>query len=144
MTKETLYTFWKAHDAAAAYVVGFPFRGNVYRVTVREIPLSWVQLNRTSSRKRAVPALRLRIHAAERAELVAQGAELVGPESLLNDDQLNRGEVWEKLITEAAGQSWAKDSTPYWVAGDLRLEGVEVQIKYNNATLTTAHALELA
>jgi hypothetical protein len=52
-------------------------------------------------------------------------------------DKYNRGEIFEKLITEYFGQEWEKDTVPFWEQGDIRLNGKEVQIKLDTATLTS-------
>jgi hypothetical protein len=52
-------------------------------------------------------------------------------------DKYNRGEIFEKLITEYFGQEWKKDTVPFWEQGDIRLNGKEVQIKLDTATLTS-------
>lgn len=144
MTVMDLYRLWRERDAATRYIVGFAHKGLLYRLDMREIPPELVRLNRASSRKHGMLTLRLQLTAATRELLVAAGAQLVGPENLLDDPKLNKGEAWERLVVEAAGLTWAKDNTPYWVAGDIRLDGEEVQIKFNHATLTTAHALGLS
>lgn len=47
----------------------------------------------------------------------------------------NKGEMFEKMVTEYFGQTWEKDTIGFWVQGDINLNGVEVQIKLADATL---------
>ena len=46
----------------------------------------------------------------------------------------NRGEVFEKLVTEHFGQVWTKDNLPFTEGGDLTVDGVAYQLKYQKAT----------
>ena len=53
----------------------------------------------------------------------------------------NRGEVFEKLVTEYAGQEWVKDNVPFTEAGDIEWNGVAYQIKFEKATFTNEKTL---
>ena len=56
----------------------------------------------------------------------------------------NFGEVFEKLETERVGQTWVKDNVPFTEDGDLTVDGIAYQIKFEKATfLTEAQALRL-
>ena len=46
----------------------------------------------------------------------------------------NRGEIAEKLVTEYFGQEWVKDNIPFTEAGDIEVNGIAYQIKYEKAT----------
>jgi predicted RNA-binding protein with PUA domain len=53
----------------------------------------------------------------------------------------NRGDVFERLITEKAGQVWTKDNVPFTMAGDIEWNGVAYQIKFEKATFTNEKSL---
>lgn len=145
MTREEMITRWKAKDAATLYLVGFTHRGNLYRVFLQELPDVAIKLNRSSSNAhgKAMQTLRLKLNELAKEELIAQGAELVGSAELVaKEPKLNSGEKFERLMVEQlTGKPWAKDNVPYWEAGDMTWRGEQVQIKFNNATLTTEKAL---
>lgn len=46
----------------------------------------------------------------------------------------NRGEVFEKLVTEYYNQIWFKDTVCYKVAGDIIIDNVSYQIKFQGAS----------
>ena len=58
---------------------------------------------------------------------------VIGTPEIL-DGLKNKGDAWEKYLTEKAGQEWHKDSTPYFVDGDLTVDGIKYQIKFENAS----------
>lgn len=53
----------------------------------------------------------------------------------------NRGEVFEKLVTEHFGQEWVKDNVPFTEAGDIEVNGKAYQIKYDRATFCNEKSL---
>ena len=53
----------------------------------------------------------------------------------------NRGEVFEKLVTEHFGQTWIKDNVPFTKAGDIEVDGIAYQIKYQAATFCNEKSL---
>ena len=62
-------------------------------------------------------------------------------EAMVKGSKYNRGEIFEKLTTEAAGQKWVKDNVPFTEDGDLTVNGTKYQIKYNKATFANEKSL---
>ena len=144
MTLTEMLTAYRTLTAAHAYILGFTHNGRLYSAELPELPESALGLTRTSSRRGGVQKIRIRLRTAEKLDLIARGARDLGPADLLEAEGHNRGENFERIVTEAAGQSWVKDSTPFWVAGDITLNGQEVQIKLDGAELTNERALARA
>lgn len=46
----------------------------------------------------------------------------------------NKGEIFEKLITEHFNQVWCKDNIPFTKAGDIEINGTAYQIKFEGGT----------
>lgn len=138
MTLTEMLTLYEKHNASAAYALGFVHRHVLYSLTCHELPIECLKLDRASSARGGYATLRLRMSAAVKKALVASGkAEALGAETLLHADKYNRGECYERVLTERAGQVWVKDSAPFWERGDLRVNGVEVQVKLDGATIAT-------
>ena len=142
MTKTEMLTAYAAASAADSYLIGFTFKGTLYSVELPEIPENIVRLTRTSSRRGGVQQLRLYIPAAVKAawaltaKALGDAAKLLAPVA-----KLNRGERFERLIR---GESWQKDSVPFWVAGDIEIAGRQVQIKLDGAEIGNEKALRAA
>ena len=82
----------------------------------------------------------LRVKAsAEQCRALIPSAICLGAEGVLTEKVKNAGDGLEMILAEKFGSGeWVKhDSTQFNLAGDLRIEGKEVQVKFNNATLTT-------
>lgn len=44
--------------------------------------------------------------------------------------RMNRGDIFEMLVTAQNGQHWKKDNTSYKADGDIKLDGISYQVKY--------------
>lgn len=53
----------------------------------------------------------------------------------------NKGEIFEKLVTESFGQVWVKDNVPFTDDGDVTVNGIAYQIKYQRATFANEKQL---
>ena len=143
MTMTEMKVAYYARSAAHKYALGFVFGGNLYVITLSFAELArFFKLDRASSKRGGFAKIRIKLTSAERAEL-AQTAELLGAESLLTADPAhNKGENFERELTERwTSETWVKDSVPFWVAGDIRVNGEEIQIKLDGAELTNEKLL---
>ena len=62
-------------------------------------------------------------------------------DDMVKESKYNKGEIFEKLVTEQYGQEWEKDSVPFTKAGDIEINGIAYQIKYEAANFTTEKTL---
>jgi hypothetical protein len=53
----------------------------------------------------------------------------------------NKGELFEKMITELNGLEWKKDNNDFTTSGDMEVNGIAYQIKFENATFTNERTL---
>jgi hypothetical protein len=144
MTMAEMMNRYNERSAAHTYALGFVQAGNLYAATLSFEELSrYFKLDRASSKRGGFAKIRIKLTAADRAELSAK-AELIGAESLLMKDSAhNKGENFERELTERwTAEEWVKDSIPFWMAGDIRVNGVEVQVKLDGAELTNERTLE--
>jgi hypothetical protein len=143
MTKTEMMTAYNARSAAHVYALGFVYMSRLYAAKLSFAELSqYFKLDRASSKRGGFLKIRIRLSAADRAELSAK-AELIGAEDLLTKDaKHNKGENFERELTERwTAETWVKDSVPFWMAGDIRVDGVEIQIKLDGAELTNEKIL---
>jgi hypothetical protein len=108
-------------------------------VEVKEIAPRFLNIEKAS--RNQGDNLRLRLKKDHRKSL-AKKAICLGSDSLLTaDNRYNKGENFEKIVTEYYGQEWEKDTVPFWVQGDINIDGMEVQIKLDSATLMNTKQL---
>ena len=143
MTANEMITRYNRMSAAHVYALGFVHNNHLYASKLSFDQLaSYFKLDHASSNRGGYAKLRIRLTASDRAKLSAN-AELLGEAELLVKDRAhNKGENFERELTERwTGTSWSKDSVPFWVAGDIRVNGVEIQIKLDGAELTNERTL---
>ena len=143
MTMTEMMNAYNARSAAHTYALGFLFDRNLYAVRLSFEELSrFFKLDRASSKRGGFAKIRIKLTAKDRAELSAT-AELIGAEDLLTKDGAhNKGENFERELTERwTSETWVKDSVPFWVAGDIRVDGIEIQVKLDGAELTNERTL---
>jgi len=133
MTKANMIKTYRQFSAADNYILGFVYEKMLYMVRVAEIMPRYLNVEEAS--RNQGENLRLRLKKAHKAQLMKKAPICLGSADCLNDNKYNKGEIFEKLVTEYYGQEWKKDTIPFWVQGDINLNGEEVQIKLDSATL---------
>ena len=143
MTMQEMMNEYNKRAGAHTYALGFTHNGNLYAEKLSFAELSrFFKLDRASSKRGGFAKIRIKLTSKDRAEL-SQTAELMGAESLLTADPAHtKGENYERVLTERwTSETWVKDSVPFWVAGDIRVDGVEIQVKLDGAELTNEKLL---
>ncbi len=126
------------------YIFGFSYKGNVYAVVTTSEILPFIMTLDKGSREQGY-SLRFNPTNAQKIFLLSKGAELVCSteyfNTLVEDSKYNRGEIFEKCVTERAGQVWQKDNLPFNRGGDLTIGQTSFQIKFEKATFTNEKTL---
>lgn len=126
------------------YIFGFKHKGNIYMKYVgAEMLKNLLMLDRTSSKRGRAQSLRFKPTTAQKFSLLESAVILCTIEDFENEvaeSKYNRGEIFEKRITEFFGQTWTKDNTSFEKAGDIEVLGVAIQVKFEKATFMTARA----
>lgn len=139
MEKITMFETYEKFNKAEKYIIGFSHKGMVYMQMVDNLNPDMITLE--SASKNQGVSLRFRPKAAHKAQMLVESICL-GTMEMLIDTKYNKGEMFEKLITEYYGQEWVKDTVPFHKAGDINLNGVEIQIKFEKAAFCTSRTLE--
>lgn len=146
MTLIEMITAYNRLSAADAYIFGFIVNHLLYYIRFDgHLPTELLKFDRASSKKGGMAKVRVKATAAIKQALIASGkAVLLGTEALLEtSDRYNKGERFERVITELlTGQEWHKDSIPFTDAGDIELNGKQIQIKLDQAELTNEKMLQ--
>lgn len=139
MTKQTMIRNYRKYSKADSYIIGFVFKGMLYFVEVKEIAPRFLNIEQASRNQGF--NLRLRIKADYRAKLVKKSICL-GSADILTAEKYNKGEIFEKIITEYFGQTWVKDTIPFYMDGDITVNGIKIQIKLDSATLCNTKQID--
>lgn len=125
------------------YIFGFTFAHNVYMVEANaDLLPSILCLDRASRGAgyslRFCPTKDIKV-------LLMNGAKVLCSEKFFTEQVessiYNRGEIFEKLVTESFGQEWTKDNVPFYEGADLTANGIAYQIKFEKATFANEKSL---
>ena len=138
--KRTLIQFYNKHAFTHNYILGFRMNGNIYYVIVDAKELDFVTKLDKASRG-AGYSLRFKPNKAQKNYLMSLGAEILCSEEFFDElktmSKYNFGEIFEKLVTEMNEQTWVKDNVPFTEDGDLTVNGIAYQLKFEKATFIT-------
>lgn len=126
------------------YIYGFTYKGTVYMVeTGKEVMPYILKLDKAS--RGAGMALRFKPTNEQKIYLLAKGAIALCSvkyfEATVANSKYNKGEVFEKMVTEYFGQVWEKDNVPFTKGADLTVDEINYQIKFEKATFTNEKSL---
>lgn len=139
MTKIEMMNTYHNINGATAYIFGYADKGIIYMTQIVDrFPEELTTYEKAS--RGAGMGIRLRIRKAHKTALHMISVAIGSVEDFLNT-KYNKGEVFEKLVTEYYGQEWHKDHIPFTECGDININEVEVQIKFNGATFTNERTL---
>lgn len=130
------------------YIFGYTDRGTVYAAIAKSDVLPFVCTLDRASRGCGM-ALRFKPTKSQKELLKSYEMFPLCSEQyfndILNESKYNKGEIFEKLVTEYFGQKWTKDNVPFTKSGDIVINKVHYQIKYEKATFinekTLAHLI---
>ena len=125
------------------YILGFEYKGAIYAIECDRMVVSYLTLDKAS--RGAGYSLRFKPTIAQKKAMLADGAYMVCSSEyfggLITETKYNRGEIFEKIITERNGQEWMKDNVPFTKAGDLIVDEISYQIKFEKATYCNEKSL---
>ena len=119
------------------YIFGFTFAHNVYMVEADADLLPSILCLDKASRGagyslRFCPTKDIKV-------LLMNGAKVLCSEKFFTEQVeasiYNKGEIFEKLVTERAGQEWTKDNVPFDKGADLTVDETPYSIKFEKATM---------
>ena len=126
------------------YIYGFYFQNNVYMVEATTEVMPYI-LKLDKASRGAGYSLRFCPTNAQKTFLLAKGAQTLCSkeffETSVKESKYNKGEIFEKMVTEFYGQEWIKDNVPFTEDGDLTTNGIAYQIKFEKATFTNEKTL---
>lgn len=141
MNKDELFrnmmTAYHNMSAAHRYILGYEQDGMIYVIVGSPELVDGCVILDKASRGQGY-AIRFKPNRAIKRMLTHSGAQVLCSADYFNglvaDSKYNKGEIFEKLVTEMAGQAWEKDNVPFTDDGDLTWNGVAYQIKFEKAS----------
>lgn len=139
MTREEMIKTYELFSKADAYQFGFEYHGDLYSYYTNDLNTieAALKFDRTSEKRGGYAKIRVRFSEKLKVALIEnKKAVRLGNVSVLNyADKWNKGEHFEHYIHDINGMHYEKDRIPFYVMGDIELNGLQIQLKYNGATL---------
>lgn len=131
--KNMILNHYINNSASKDYIMGVNMNGNIYMVHVTDEDLKDITRVESAGHNDGY-TLRYKPNNTIRTYLLSKGATVLCStlyfEQMVKASKYNKGEVFERLVTEWYGQEWYKDNINYRVQGDITIDGIEYQIKY--------------
>lgn len=142
----SLYHRYSAADRYLWYIV---VDHRVYMYFTDKLPRSMFKVEPCSNKDSGTYGIRFRPTAQYKRHLIETGkATYIMTEAefmaIAREDgkHINNGERFEKWATETLmGVKWEKDKIPFYVQGDIVLDGLQIQLKGEGATITNDSVL---
>ena len=135
------------------YIWGFEYKKVIYMAITKEDVMPYVcKLDRAAEKNDGM-AIRFCPNTQQKMLLMTSAQPLCSAvyfKALCNEKypnkkgklvKYNNGEVFEKLVTEHFNQVWVKDNVPFTKDGDLTVNGIAYQIKFEKATFCNEKSL---
>ena len=134
-------------NATHNYIFGFAFKHMIYKVIMMNVTAELIErlsvYDYDSQTK--TKSIRFRPNKEQKAFLMGLNPQAVCKEEelekMFKESKYNRGELFEKMITEENGEEWKKDNKKFTNDGDITINGIKYQIKYNKGTFTNIATL---
>lgn len=127
------------------YMFGFIDRGVVYCAIAESDIIPFICTLDSASRDCGF-SLRFKPTKAQKELLKTKQIFVVCSEKFFDkeytESKYNRGEIFEKMVTEHFGQQWEKDNVQFTDAGDIVVDNIHYQIKFEKATFINEKGLQ--
>lgn len=145
----TMNTVYIEKNAADKFILVVKYKGVLYACIVNADEIAvYMKLDKAS--RNSGFSLRFKPNKAERENLIFNHdsfplCDVKKFNTMYKRSKYNRGEIVEREIYKRFNQNWKKDTIPFWVDGDITINGIKYQIKYEKATyITEAQAQRLS
>ena len=143
MTKGNAIRYYRKFSGAERYLVGFVYAKQLWIADVEELLPRWLIMKEPSAKHKE--KLQVNLKAKHKAQLVKKGATPICSASDFNEmnkDLRNKGKTLERLVFEMNGrEDWVADTVRFDKCGDININGVEYQVKFQNAQVVTVDTL---
>ena len=135
MTIYEMVKEYEKHSFSSKYIKGFIFKSMVYMVMENSLDETGLRLDKAS--RNGGCSLRFKPSLKDKREMLKKAFPICSKQefkALVETSKYNNGEMYEKVIFNHFGLEWKKDNTPFTKNGDIRINSIAYQIKFEKAT----------
>ena len=147
MTKGNFFKYYNKLNGADAYMIFFLYGGKLWMLKVPHIKPSWTKESRESSSNGGFQKWMMKNTKAIKEQYIRKGAVVVATEEEFNNMPYanNKGRRCEWWLHQIYNLSeYTPDNERFDKGGDVRIDGIEYQVKFENASLTNVRTLRRA
>lgn len=146
MTKGNFLRYYNKLTGADNTLVFFERKGLIYIHTCKHIAPRWVHMERESMKNGGWEKFKMYLSAEEKDKLIKKGAvPVMTSAEFASIPYSNKGHKCEYWLHKACNLgTYAPDRVRFDKCGDVRINGVEYQVKFENASLTNVNVLHKA
>lgn len=146
MTKQNFFRYYNKLSGADKYIVMFEYNGKLWKAIVDHIRPIWTYENRESTKNGGWQKWKMRLTLAHKENLIKRGAVVIADMETFNSlPYSNKGHRCEYLLHELHNLGTYKpDNKRFDKGGDIEIDGIQYQVKFENATLTNVNVLHKA
>lgn len=128
---------YRRHSKAQGYIIGFIYNEQLYIYNATTLKNKWLKIAYASGSHK--PKIQMQLNNTHKIEMINQGATaIMQVNDFLNINALNNGWRLEQVIYQLNGIAYkGQDKIPFYQGGDITLNGIEIQIKFENAQIAT-------
>lgn len=143
MKKENAIRYYRKFSGADGYIIGFTYKKKNYMIKIDgELKPRFFKMGRESTGNGGEEKLDLYLNNALKEQLIRKGAFEID----YKHTKGNKGRAFEKWVQNYYGQTMRDwDNIGFWKCGDINLDGIEYQIKFQGAqfvVVSTLHHLQ--
>ena len=143
MTKTTFLKNYNKFSAAHNYIICFLYKKQFYMIKVDKIQPRWVVENYETYNH--TQKYMIYLNNKYKEQLIRKGAKAyMTEEEFLAIDVNNKGRKCEKFLHELSNQDgeYKYDTVPFHKDGDITINGIKYQVKFQNASLANVRTIE--
>ena len=146
MTKGNFFRYYNKLNGADAYIMFFTYDGKLWMFKTSHIKPSWTVEARESSSNGGYQKWKIYLRKNHKEQFIKNGAEVVATvEEFDNMPYKNKGHKCEWFLHQAYNLGeYAPDRTRFDKDGDVTIDGIKYQVKFENASLTNVKVLRRA
>ena len=146
MTKGNFFRYYNKLAGCHRYLIFFEYEQNIYLAETEKIMPRWVVESRTSSKRGGDQTFKMSMNKKHKEQLLRKGATRVFTKAEFEQMPYgNKGHNCEWWLHQVCDlRTYTPDRERFDKCGDVCINGIEYQVKFQNASLTTVKTLHNA
>ena len=146
MTKENFFRYYNKLIGCDAYLIFFEYKKNIYAYKCNHIDKNWTHKAHEATKKGGWMKFKMDMKVEHKQKILPKSTMVMTLKEFEQLPYSNKGrkcEYWLHQITNQPG-TYKPDNDRFDKRGDIEIDGVRYQVKFENASLTNVNSLHNA